>query len=142
MALALAVPVGANAQQKAVARHNTGSSVTSVAKQMPEGKHLQLPKGMPTTRTLLDKGSAQLAKAGKFSRPVSFKLDRQKAPLRAAGGESINGVVTYSDAFTQEYQPTGVYSIPIDGSSNELTEIAVVTEMYGAMSGVNVGDRY
>ncbi len=142
MALALAVPVGANAQQKAVARHNTGNSVTSVAKQMPEGKHLQLPKGLATSRTLLDKGGAQLAKAGKFSRPVSFKLDRKNAPLRAAGGESINGVVIYSDAFTQESQPTGVYSIPIDGSSNELTEIAVVTEMYGAMSGVKVGERY
>lgn len=142
MALALAVPVGANAQQKAKGRHTETTTVNSVAQPLPAGKHLQLPEGLRTARTLVDKGSRYLAKPGHVTRPMNFKLNRPSAPLHVTASEPLNGVVIFGDDWSNEYTPYGVYSIPTDGATNEVSEIALVPEMAGVMSGVVVGDRY
>lgn len=142
MALSLAVPVGAFAQQKVSKSHTTRTSVTSRVQPAPAGKHLKLMDGSKSIRTIEDKSGAQFAKAGKFTRSINFKLDRQSAPLHVTASEPLNGVVIFADDWTNDYQPAGVYSIPTDGASNEVTEIALVSDMAGAMSGVAVGDRY
>lgn len=139
MALSLAVPVGAYAQQKVTQPHTTTKGVTAKAQQMPQGKRYEIAGDALKARTKQSAGARQLAEKGKITRPLNFKLNRPSAPLHVEASEPVNGMVIYADSWQAD--ASGIYSFST-GSTAEIAEIAQVSTMAGNQAGVAAGDRY